>query len=110
MECVWLVTGGSGQVGGALAAAPPPGVRIVTPPRAELDLAATKIDAARIIAAEGVTAIVNCGAYTKVDQAEDESDLAQHINGVAPAVLAAAAQAAGIPIVQLSTDYVFSGE
>lgn len=109
-ERVWLVTGGSGQLGGALAAAPPPGVRIVAPPRAVLDLASDRLDAAPLLAAEKVTAIVNCGAYTKVDQAEDEPELAQRINGDAPGALAHAACTAGIPIVQISTDYVFAGD
>lgn len=109
-ERVWLVTGGSGQLGGALAAAPPPGVRIVAPSRAVLDLAGDALDVAPLLAAEKVTAIVNCGAYTKVDQAEDEPEIAQRINGDAPGVLARAAHAAGIPIVQISTDYVFSGD
>lgn len=108
---VWLVTGASGQVGGALALMPPAGVRIVAPPRAALDLAlGDALDVAPLLAAEGVTAIVNCGAYTKVDQAEDEPELVNRINGDAPGALARAGAAAGIPIVQLSTDYVFSGD
>jgi dTDP-4-dehydrorhamnose reductase len=108
---VWLVTGASGQVGGALALAPPAGVRIVAPPRAMLDLAlGDAIDVAPLLGAEGVTAIVNCGAYTRVDQAEEESELAQRINAAAPGALARAAAMAGIPIVQVSTDYVFSGD
>lgn len=107
---MWLVTGGGGQVGGALAAMPPPGVRIVAPPRAVLDLAAEHLDPAPLLAAERITAIVNCGAYTKVDQAEDEPQIAQRINGDAPGALAAAARKAGIPIVQISTDYVFAGD
>jgi dTDP-4-dehydrorhamnose reductase len=75
-----------------------------------LDLAADDLDVAPLLAAEGVTAIINCGAYTSVDQAEDNADLAQRVNGEAPGTLARAAAAAGIPIVQISTDYVFSGE
>lgn len=107
---VWLVTGGSGQVGGALAADPPPGVRVIAPGRDRLDLAAPALDVAPLLAAEGVTAIVNCGAYTQVDRAEDEEALALQVNGAAPALLARAARDAGIPIVQISTDYVFAGD
>lgn len=108
---VWLVTGGTGQVGGALRVAPPPGVRIVAPERAALDLAlGGALDVAPLLAREGVTAIVNCGAYTQVDRAEDEPELAARINGEAPGALARAAAAAGIPIVQISTDYVFAGD
>lgn len=101
------MTGATGQVGAALVAAPPPGVRIVAPARDALDLA--KPDPGEMITREGVTAIVNCGAYTAVDRAESQPDLAMAINGHAPGVLAEAAAAAGIPIVQVSTDYVFAG-
>jgi dTDP-4-dehydrorhamnose reductase len=107
----WLVTGASGQVGGALALAPPAGVRIVAPGRAALDLARGEaLDIGPLLAREKITAIVNCGAYTRVDQAEDEPELARRVNGDAPGALARAAAAAGIPIVQVSTDYVFSGD
>lgn len=108
-ESVWLVTGGSGQVGGALASAPPAGVRIVAPGRDVLDLSAAHIDIAPLLKTERVTAIINCAAYTRVDQAEDEPELAQRINAEAPGALARAAAAAGLPIVQISTDYVFPG-
>lgn len=107
---VWLVTGGSGQVGGALAANPPPNVRVIAPGRAVLDLANPALDVAPLIAAEGVTAVVNCGAYTKVDQAETEEALALQINGHAPGLLARTAEGAGIPIIHVSTDYVFAGD
>lgn len=107
---VWLVTGGSGQVGGALAANPPPGVRVIAPSRDRLDLGDPALDAAPLLAAEGITAIVNCGAYTKVDQAEDEEALALQINGLTPGRLGRAAREADIPIVQISTDYVFAGD
>ena len=107
---VWLVTGGSGQVGGALASDPPPGVRVFAPARDELDLADPALDVAPFLAAKSITAIVNCGAYTKVDQAEEEEALAQQINGAAPGLLAGAAAEAGIPIIHISTDYVFAGD
>ena len=107
---VWLVTGGSGQVGGALATAPPAGVRILAPGRTELDLSDPKLDPTTSLARYGVTAIVNCGAYTQVDRAESEEMLATQVNGHAAGVLARAAAAARIPIVQVSTDYVFAGD
>ena len=107
---VWLITGGTGQVGRALAAIPPVGVRMILPDRAELDLSNEHFDIATLIADQSVTAIVNCAAYTHVDRAEDEPDLAALVNGAAPERLAKAAAAADIPIVHLSTDYVFSGE
>lgn len=106
-ERIWLVIGASGQIGGALAAAPPAGVRILAPGRDALDLAG---DIAALPEGHRISAIVNCAAYTKVDQAEDEPELAHRINAHAPARLAALARDAGIPIVQLSTDYVFAGD
>lgn len=109
-QAIWLVTGGSGQVGRALAAGAPPHIRIVCPPREQLDLSAGHLDAGPLIAATGACAIVNCAAYTAVDRAEDEPEMARRINAAAPASLAAAAAAADIPIVQISTDYVFSGD
>lgn len=54
-------------------------------------------------------AIVNAAAYTAVDKAESEADLAWRINAEAPAELARAAQRLEIPLVHVSTDYVFDG-
>lgn len=53
--------------------------------------------------------VVNAAAYTAVDRAEDEPDLAHRINAEAPGLLARACSAAGVPFVHLSTDYVFDG-
>lgn len=53
--------------------------------------------------------VVNAGAYTAVDRAEDEPELAFRVNAEAPGALAAACARAGIPIVHYSTDYVFDG-
>ncbi len=54
--------------------------------------------------------IVNAAAYTAVDQAEEEPDLALAINGTAPAILAEEAKKLGAALVHYSTDYVFDGE
>lgn len=83
---------------------------MIAPGRDRLDLADPALDVSGLLAAEGITAIVNCGAYTKVNQAEAEEALALQINGTAPGLLARAAGDAGIPIVQVSTDYVFAGD
>jgi len=59
-------------------------------------------------AGEG-TAVVNCAAYTRVDDAEREPEAAYALNGTAPGELAGACAALGLPLLQISTDYVFSG-
>ncbi len=53
--------------------------------------------------------IVNAAAYTAVDKAESEPDLAMAVNGAGAGAVAEAARALGVPIVQISTDYVFDG-
>jgi len=104
-----LVTGGSGQVGRALGLLDwPEGIDLHAPTRAELDLAdPASIGAA--FAARAYAAVINCAAYTAVDKAEDDVVAAFAANAMGPAVLAAATAAAGVPIVHVSTDYVFDG-
>lgn len=53
--------------------------------------------------------IINAAAYTKVDQAEADHEVAMKINGMAPGVLAECAKMRGIPLIHISTDYVFDG-
>jgi len=55
------------------------------------------------------TAIVNAAAHTAVDKAESERDLAWRVNAEAPAAMARAAASGNVPLVQVSTDYVFDG-
>lgn len=54
-------------------------------------------------------AVINAVAYTAVDKAEEQEDLALQINGTTPGAMARAAAARGLPFVQISTDYVFDG-
>ncbi len=104
-----LLMGGSGQVGREVRRAPwAAGVRLLAPSREQLDLT----DAAAIHAAvEGAEpdVIVNCAAYTRVDDAEDDAAAAFALNAAAVADLAAAADTANALLVHLSTDYVFDG-
>jgi dTDP-4-dehydrorhamnose reductase len=104
-----LVTGGSGQVGSALARLTAgSGRAIAFPPRAELDLA-DPASIRRMMAARDWGAVISCAAYTAVDKAESEADAAFAANATAPGALADASAALGIPIVHVSTDYVFDG-
>ncbi len=76
-----------------------------------LDLAAP--DEAAILAqfaAAGCDAVVNAAAYTLVDRAESQPALAHAINAAGAGAVARAAAALGIPVLQVSTDYVFSGD
>ena len=56
-----------------------------------------------------IEVIVNCAAYTAVDKAEDNPELCDKLNHIAPCYLAEAAQAQGASLIQISTDYVFDG-
>jgi len=104
-----LVTGASGQVGRAVdVQARREGYQVLAPSRQECNLA----DAHRLQAyleTNPCEAIINCGAYTAVDRAQSEPALANRINHAAAAQLARHANACGIPLVQVSTDYVFDG-
>lgn len=64
---------------------------------------------AAAIRAHGPDAVINAAAYTAVDQAEDDEDIATQVNGVAPGAMARACADLGIPFVHISTDYVFDG-
>ncbi|KAA6339511.1 dTDP-4-dehydrorhamnose reductase [termite gut metagenome] len=61
------------------------------------------------VADRQIDVIVNCAAYTAVDNAEDNKDLCDKLNNIAPGYLARAAQSHGAAIIHVSTDYVFDG-
>jgi len=104
-----LLLGGSGQVGTEFQALPlPEHVEVVAPDEGSLDL--TDQDALASVIAEGTwSAVVNAAAYTDVDRAESEEAKALAVNGEAPSRLAAETSRLGIPLVHISTDYVFDG-
>jgi dTDP-4-dehydrorhamnose reductase len=104
-----LVTGTQGQVARALIErGAAEGVAIETLGRPEYDLLEPSA-ITRAIAAASADVVVNSAAYTAVDKAESEPDLAMAINGVAAGAIAQAAATCGVPVIQLSTDYVFDG-
>jgi dTDP-4-dehydrorhamnose reductase len=103
-----LLTGASGQVGWELRRTLAPLGRVVAPSSTELDLADP--DAIRRVTREvRPHLIVNPAAYTAVDRAEDEPELAMAVNGIAPGVLAEEAKRIHAMLVHYSTDYVFDG-
>jgi dTDP-4-dehydrorhamnose reductase len=105
-----LITGAGGQVGKALLASVPPHVEVLGLGRAELDIG--NADAVRSrVAAFQPAVIINAAAYTAVDKAESEPELADAINAQGPRFLAQAALAIpGCRLLHISTDYVFDGK
>ena len=101
-----LVTGVSGQVGGALVARL--GDRAYPADRSVLDLA-RPADIPAVLDRLAPDIIVNPAAYTAVDRAEEEPDLARRVNAEAPGTIARWAVAKDVPLIHLSTDYVFDG-
>lgn len=104
-----LLFGAAGQLGRELArASAARGAELVALSHAEADIA----DAAAVRSAIGrhrPSLVVNAAAYTKVDAAETEMEAARQGNEIGPAVLAQASAAADVPLVHISTDYVFDG-
>src|SRR5882672_321229 len=104
-----LVTGREGQIVTALIeAAYTADVEIIALGRPTLDLCRPEGIAA-VIQQARPDAIISAAAYTAVDKAEEEPDLAFAVNGVGPGALARATHDLAIPLVHLSTDYVFDG-
>ena len=105
-----VVTGRFGQLAQSLRekAAERSGVELVMLGRPELDLARPDIVRAALCDARP-DIVVSAAAYTAVDQAEDEADLAYTINAKGAEAVALAARECNAPIIHLSTDYVFSG-
>lgn len=104
-----LVTGRGGQLATGLEAALPAQgfeAMLVGQPEFEFD---RPDSVAAALAAVAPDAVVNCAAWTAVDAAEDDEPAAFRANALGPALLARLCAAAGIPLVQISTDYVFDG-
>lgn len=105
----FLVTGSSGQVGGELIHTLAPFGTVVAPTRVEMDL--SRVDSVRAFLRESKPDwIVSAGAYTAVDKAESEPELAYAVNRDAVEVMGIEAKTLGASILHFSTDYVFNGE
>jgi dTDP-4-dehydrorhamnose reductase len=108
MSKTFLLFGADGQVGWELQRAFAPLGQVLPLTQADLDL--SDQDALRQAIREArPTAILNAAAYTAVDKAESEPELARAVNAVAPGVMAEEAQRLGAWLVHYSTDYVFDG-
>jgi dTDP-4-dehydrorhamnose reductase len=105
-----LVTGARGQVGWELARrGVARGFEMEVLDRQALDITDPRAVAERVCR-PGLALVVNAAAYTAVDRAESEPELAFAVNGDGPAQMALACAKAGIPLIHVSTDYVFDGE
>ena len=116
-----LVTGAAGMLGSQLLLDAPPhvvavGTDVVAPSAGSPAVAHVGFD----LTAEGpvdelfaragaLTGVIHAAAYTAVDRAEEEPELAHRVNALAPGVVARACARAGIPLVLVSTDFVFDG-
>lgn len=103
------VTGKSGQVVTALIErGNAAGHDVIALGRPEMDLADPG-SVARALEAAAPDVVVSAAAYTAVDKAESEADLAHAVNGAGAGAVARAAKALGVPVIHVSTDYVFDG-
>jgi len=107
---MWLIVGGSGQLGHALSRLlTERNIEFVAPSSRDLDIR-DKEEIEGFVSQLRPSVIVNAAAYTNVDLAETEIQLAFDINEAGPANLATAAKSVSAPFIHISTDYVFSGE
>lgn len=103
-----LATGGGGQVARALQTCAATDVTVIAPGRRDLDIC-DRSALIRAIAEAEPDLLVNCAAFTAVDAAEADAERAMAVNGAGAENAAYAAHSAGLPLLHLSTDYVFDG-
>lgn len=106
-----VVTGREGQVVQSLLekASQRPDMQVIALGRPELDLAKPETVGSAITAIKP-DLVVSAAAYTAVDLAEDEAELAFAVNAGGAQAVAEAAKACGVPVIHISTDYVFAGD
>ncbi len=104
-----LTTGAAGQLGRELSACAPAAHELTSHDRTTLDLA-DEHSIALVLEQARPDVIINAGAYTQVDAAEENRDLAAAVNGKAVAQLAEYARTAGARLIHFSTDFVFHGD
>jgi dTDP-4-dehydrorhamnose reductase len=104
-----LLTGADGQLGNELQQTLAPLGEVIALTRQELDLSQGE-QIRQLVQQVRPSLIVNSAAYTAVDKAESEVELAQAVNGMAPKIMAEEAEKIGALLLQVSTDYVFDGQ
>ena len=100
--------GGNGQVGWEPQRTLTTLGKVIAPDRHDMDLVDPD-SIRRAVREQEPNLIVNASAYTAVDKAEEEPDIAMAINGIAPGILAEEAKRLGYAVFHYSTDYVFDG-
>lgn len=103
-----VIGGASGQVSRSLVELVRPGLDVLACGRPDVDFQRPDTLAAAIDAHKP-DVVASVGAYTAVDQAESDPETAEQVNAIGPGKLAEACAERGLPIVHLSTDYVFDG-
>ena len=103
-----LLTGGSGQLGQEILKSKPKAVEIINPTRNQLDLSDYK-SCIKIVIDYKPDWIINCAAFTQVDDAEKNATLSQQINSYAPAAFAEVVNKINTNLLHISTDFVFDG-
>lgn len=104
-----LLTGADGQLGHELQQTLAPWGEVIALTRQELDLSQGE-QIRQLVQQIRPSMIVNSAAYTAVDKAESEVELAQAVNGTAPKIMAEEAEKIGALLLHVSTDYVFDGQ
>ncbi|QIQ87523.1 dTDP-4-dehydrorhamnose reductase [Erythrobacter sp.] len=103
-----LITGANGQLGGALQRTAPKGYEINAVDVEDVDLSDEGMLRARLVV-EAPDILINAAAYTAVDKAESEEEIAREINADAVRIMAEAMEDSGGRLVHISTDFVFDG-
>lgn len=101
-----LILGSNGQLGGDVVARTPDDVEIIRHTRESWDITDTDSD---YISEIGPDVIINCAGYVKVDNCEEEPEIAMAVNSVAVKNIAERASRIGAILMHVSTDYVFNG-
>src|SRR5215213_9054723 len=105
----FLVTGAAGQLGSAIVEQLSASGTVTPMTRHDLDIT-SESDVLRAVQHAHPDVILNCSAYTQVDQAEEQPAQALEVNAFGVLVLARAARRTGAVLVHYSTDFVFDGE
>ncbi len=104
-----LLIGSNGQLGREIIKSSPNNIFLITPSRLEFDLNNTN-ECYEYILNLSPDWIINSGAFTNVEKAEIEEEVAYKINALGPQILAKALSKSGGKLLQISTDYVFNGQ